>query len=159
MGIRYRKTRRKVNYNGEVRQQYSAKIISSGTLTLRDIAKRVAFQSTMSVPEFEMAVSLLAGQVKEQLANGFTLDLGDLGRFKPCFTSKACDNLSDINNKSISNVRVNYKAGKEIAQKLRETSLESVRDIDEYGRKLNYAHSSSPKTDGIYDEDSSEQEE
>ena len=140
MAIGYRKTIKKYMDNGEIKEKYFAKILSSGEIHLKDIAREVEHASSMTAEDFEAAVKHLARLLEKHHANGKTVDLEELGRFKPCFNSKATDKLKDVSSEIIDNVRINYKASKELLKAVKETPLVEDRRLDEYGRLVEYSH-------------------
>ena len=48
MSIQYRKLERKVTYAGKTKTMYNAKIIHSGVIDQRELAKRISEKSGMS---------------------------------------------------------------------------------------------------------------
>ncbi|MBR1775082.1 MAG: hypothetical protein IJ759_06105 [Bacteroidales bacterium] len=153
MGIRFRKNVRKYMDNGVIKEKYFAKILSEGTVPQHRVTKLAENDSTMASFELDMAISIITLQLKRWLALGFTVDLGELGRFKPGITATPCDNPDDVNVKSISKIYINYKPGKELLQHVQQTKLIPDRHYDEYGQRLNYTHTKNPTIDKAYEEE------
>lgn len=128
--MKYRKMVRKLNYNGQISTKYNAKIVYDEVISLKDLADEISSKSSLNKSDVYSAVKALQEQFIEHLANGNVLDLGELGRFKASFKSKVCDDLKDVTTKTITNWTVLYKPGKQIKEKLKNTTLELERSID-----------------------------
>jgi|GEM_PF-1479401 len=144
MGIKYRTTKKKFRDNGDngvIKEKYFAKIVSNGEVSLKEVAELVAESSTLASYEVEMVIKALACQMKTLLVKGNTVDLGELGRFKVGFKSKACETPEDISCKSVTKMYINYKSHKDLLQAVRNASLEQDRRCDENGNYVKYSHS------------------
>lgn len=129
---------------GEIKEKYFAKILLNGVVDLKFIAREVEHSSSMSAADFEATTKHLVTLLKRHLCNGEIVDLGELGRFKPCFSSKACDNLEDVSVKTIENLRINYKANKQLLNAVKDTPLSQDRRFDEHGNRVEYSHTKVP---------------
>ncbi|MBP3253230.1 MAG: HU family DNA-binding protein [Bacteroidales bacterium] len=140
MSIQYRKLERKVTYAGKTKTMYNAKIIHSGVIDQRELAKRISEKSGMSTGDVTHAIEELNEMFVELLAQGYIIDLGVLGRFKAGLNSKACDKPEQVSVKTITEVTCNYKPGKEIKKALNSVSLEADRRVDEHGEYVENSH-------------------
>ncbi|MDY6381988.1 MAG: HU family DNA-binding protein [Synergistales bacterium] len=138
--IHYRKMVRKVNYNGDIKQKYNAKILYSGELKLKDLAKEISSATSLNSADVYSAVKALQQVFVSKLTQGYILDLEELGRFKASFSANACDSLEEVNATSIHDWTVLYKPGKEIKEALKDVKIQQDRRFDEYGNQVKNSH-------------------
>ncbi len=139
--MKYRKQVRKLNYNGEVKTKYNAKIVYGDVVNLKQLAEEISLDTALNSADVYSAIKALEQKFMKHLSIGNILDLGELGRFKASFKSKVCDSLKDVTPKTVTNYTVLYKPGKEIKEKLSQTKLELERNLDEHGNIVKYSHS------------------
>ena len=141
MAIKFRKMVRNVYRNGKTTKMYNAKIVHSGVVTEKDIAKRMVQYSTIGEADVALAIVAFKEQFIHYLTQGMIIELGELGRFKASFKTNACEDLDSVNAKTVKNITCIYKPGKEIKQALEETPLIMERDLDENGQLVLNSHS------------------
>lgn len=145
MSIKYRKLVRKVNYGGETKEKYNAKILHNNVITKEDFAEIISQSGEMTTPNVIHAIEVFNEHFAKLLAEGHIIDLGNFGRFKPSFESKTCDKLEDVNSKTIKNITCIYKPGKTIRNALKKARLEEDRRYDEHGKYVEKSHSKKKK--------------
>lgn len=105
--------------NGVSKKKYVAKVYLQNTVTLEDLAELVNESSTLSKGDFIAAMTECAYQVGILLGEGYPVDLGDLGRLYPTIDAKSCDTAKDVNPKSVKNIDVRFRPGKELREKVK----------------------------------------
>jgi predicted histone-like DNA-binding protein len=142
MSIRYRLTVREYEEDGKIVKIYFPKIIADNDFSIEKMGELIESRSTLSTPDFVMALGELYEMLVEILLLGGTVDLGALGRFKLGLVTQACKNPEDVDLKSIKDVRINYKPSRKLIREIKD-GMKLVRDrsVDEHGYAVLYSHS------------------
>lgn len=109
----------KVTHKGVAKDKYIARIYLQDTVTLEDLAELVNESSTVSKGDFMAAMTECAYQVGILLGEGHPVDLGDLGRLYPAIDAKSCDTAKEVNPKSVKNIDIRFRPGKELREKVK----------------------------------------
>lgn len=142
MAIRYRLTVREYEEDGKIVKIYFPKIIADNDFSVEQMGKLIEERSTLSTPDFVMALGELYEMLVEILLLGGTVDLGPLGRFKLGLVTQACENAEDVDLKSIKDIRINYKPSRKLINEIKSgAKLVRDRSVDEYGYAVMYSHS------------------
>lgn len=104
---------------GVSKKKYVAKVYLQHTVTLEDLAELVNESSTVSKGDFIAAMTECAYQVGVLLGEGHPVDLGDLGRLYPTIDAKSCDTPEEVTPKSIKNIDIRFRPGKELREKVK----------------------------------------
>lgn len=147
MSIRYRKQVRKVNYNGEIKTKYNAKILYSQVINERELAELISQKCSLTPADVYAAVEALISEIKNQICNGNIVSLGDLGRFKASFRANACDNLQDVSPKTIRKINCLYSPGNHVKASLKKVHLVLDRNYDEHGNYIKNSHAKKSETE------------
>lgn len=109
----------KVTHKGVAKEKYIARVYLQNTVTLEDLAELVNESSTLSKGDFIAAMTECAYQVGILLGEGHPVDLGDLGRLYPTIDAKSCDTAKEVNPKSVKNIDIRFRPGKELREKVK----------------------------------------
>lgn len=83
---------------------YFPVIVQSGTLTLSEVASRIAKRSTMHTADIKAVLSALEQTVGDALTSGHSVRLGDLGSFSlTCTTTHGEDDPDLVTTKQVKN--------------------------------------------------------
>lgn len=130
MSINYRKQERNVNFNGTTKKMYDAKIVYQGVKELKDIEQSICHACSLTEADVSAAIKALQYVIMEEISNGYIVDLGDLGRFKASFTSKAVDSADKVSKKDIKNLTCIYKPGSQMKKELQNVDIILNQDYD-----------------------------
>lgn len=98
---------------------YFPSIVQSGTLTLSEVANRIAKRSTMHAADIKAVLSALEQTVGDALTSGHSVRLGDLGSFRlTCNASNGADAPELVTVKQVNKLRVRFTPSAAMQQKL-----------------------------------------
>lgn len=98
---------------------YFPSIVQSGTLTLSEVASRIAKRSTMHTADIKAVLSALEQTVGDALTSGHTVRLGDLGSFRlTCTTTHGEDDPKLVTTKQVKRLLVRFTPSAAMKQKL-----------------------------------------
>lgn len=98
---------------------YFPAIVQSGTLTLSEVASRIAKRSTMHAADIKAVLSALEQTVGDALTSGHSVRLGDLGSFRlTCTTKRGEDAPELVTAKNVDKLRVRFTPSAAMQQKL-----------------------------------------
>ena len=116
MAVNYKAVAKKNPLKQQDPPKYYANIVTTGNLTLRQLAKEISTISTVSVADTMAVLEGLLEVVPKQLANGNIVRLGDFGSFNIQVKSEGADNAKDLSKDQIIKTSVKFRAGKEFMQ-------------------------------------------
>lgn len=98
---------------------YFPAIVLGGTLTLSEVANRIAKRSTMHTADIKAVLSALEQTVGDALTSGHSVRLGDLGSFRiTCTTTHGEDDPKLVTTKQVDKLRVRFTPSAAMQQKL-----------------------------------------
>lgn len=121
---------------------YFPTIVQSGTLTLGEVAGRIAKRSTMHTADIKAVLSALEGVAGDALANGHTVRLGDLGSFRlTCAATGGEDDAANVTAKHVSRLRIRFTPSGAMQRMLRDTN--------QNGSSVNFCRKESTPGSGV----------
>lgn len=91
--------------------KYYPQIATVRPVTLDDIARRIEKRSTVASSDCKAVLDALQFEIKEALASGNSVRLGDLGNFHPTISGKGSDTKEDVKATSIVRLNVRFSSG------------------------------------------------
>jgi predicted histone-like DNA-binding protein len=116
MAVNYKAVAKKNPLKQDDPPKYYANIVTSGNLTLRQLAKEISAISTVSAADTMAVLEGLLEVVPKQLANGNIVRLGEFGSFNIQVKSEGKDLAKDLTKDQIIKTSVKFRAGKEFMQ-------------------------------------------
>lgn len=116
MAVNYKAVAKKNPLKQTEPAKYYANIVTTGNLTLRQLAKEISAISTVSVADTMAVLEGLLEVVPKQLANGNIVRLGEFGSFNIQVKSAGADTAKDLTKDQITKTSVKFRAGKEFMQ-------------------------------------------
>ena len=102
-------------------------LVTSGTITVKDLMKRAAQHTGFSPAEVLGIVTFLEDAMVEYLSQGYHVKLGDIGTFSAGIACRKVMNKDEIRSQSIHFDNVHFKANKKFRKKIGlEMKLERV---------------------------------
>ena len=102
-------------------------LVTSGTITLKDMMERASRQSGFNPAEVLGIVTFLEDAMVEYLSQGYHVKLGEIGTFSASLTSRKVKSKEEIRANSVHFDNVHFKADKNFRKKIGvEMKLERV---------------------------------
>ena len=98
---------------------YYPRVKSSGEVSLREIAKDIAQESTVSPGDTMAVVESLLQNIPRYLAQGYIVRLGELGSFHLSIQAEGSPDAKSVNAHKIKRNKLHFRAGKLMKQMLK----------------------------------------
>ncbi len=98
--------------------KFYPRIYARSKLNLREISKIISSRSTLHPADILATLTALVEVIPELLLLNNTIELGDLGIFSLHIKGLAADSPYKLNSKSIKEVKIAFRPGKYVKQKL-----------------------------------------
>ena len=119
--IQYKATSLKSPKTGQ--KVYFPKIVQNGTLTLSDVINRIALRSTMHAADIKAVLSALDSVAGDNLTNGHTIRLGDLGSFRlTCTANSGEDTPESVTTRNVDRLRIRFTPSAAMQAMLRDVN-------------------------------------
>jgi predicted histone-like DNA-binding protein len=102
---------------------------SMGLVKEKEVAKRVADETTLNPKEAEFAIYQLFKVVTDYLLNGKTVQLGELGTFRLTVHSEGAATEADVTATQIKNVTVRFTASEALKEALKKATFTAVESL------------------------------
>mgnify|MGYP002640038371 CR=1 FL=1 len=99
-------------------RKYYAFIKNQGVVNLRQLAKRISRESTVSMMDTMAVLEGLLQDIPDLLAEGNIVKLGELGTFRTTISSEGVDVADDFNITNIKGLNLVFRAGSEFRDQL-----------------------------------------
>ena len=127
MAVKYKVIQRgQPGVAGGGQKKYYASAQLSGELTLAGLTKRIEKISTVSGADIRAVVYAVVDVIKDSLAEGQIVRLGELGSFRVSLGSEGKDAEKDVNSGSVKSSRVIFTPGKDLKEMLLSMSYEKA---------------------------------
>ena len=112
--LRVKKAKMVRKIDGEKREGYYGRVITSGKASFDEIARESARNTTLHPKEASLAAELLLEGVCDRIKQGYIVDLGPLGTLYPSVSGKWEPDPSNLSLQDMK-PKVNYKASDDIS--------------------------------------------
>ena len=106
--------------------KYYPSYVSSGKVTLRQLAEQIASISTVSSIDTLAVLEALLQVIPDQLANGNIVYLGEFGSFRLRVKSKGADTIEGVNASNIINILPQFRPGKAFKKVIQNTDFKKA---------------------------------
>ncbi len=96
--------------------KFYAQVVSSGDMTLRQLAKQISAISTVSTADTMAVIEAFLEVVPQALADGKIVRLGDFGSFNLTASSTGAADAAALSSTAINKVSVKFRPGKEFTK-------------------------------------------
>jgi len=100
-------------------EKYYLTTISQGSIDLKRMAERIAYQSTLTPGDCYNVLSALEKNVIEELSEGRIVRLGELGTFRISISSEGKETSKELNPAVIRKARILYRPAESMRAMLR----------------------------------------
>jgi len=97
---------------------YNAVKATQETLTLRDFARRISRESTVSSMDAMAVLEGLLQIIPDEIANGKIIKLGDFGTFRSTLSSEGAATQEEFHVSNIKGLNVRFRPAKEFSKQL-----------------------------------------
>lgn len=94
--------------------KYYAQVVSSGDMSLRQLAKEVASTSSMGTADTMAVIEAFLQIIPKALGDGKIVRLGDFGSFSLAVSSEGMPEADQLTSKAITKRTIKFRAGKEL---------------------------------------------
>ncbi|MFY0652290.1 MAG: HU family DNA-binding protein [Cyclobacteriaceae bacterium] len=106
--------------------KYYAGIVRERPMILRKFASEISNMSTLTTTDVYAVLESFLDRLYIYLEEGRIVSLGDLGSFSPNISGSGEINPEDVNKDSIRKLRVNFRPGVELKDRLSKVKFEKV---------------------------------
>ncbi|MCG8475687.1 MAG: HU family DNA-binding protein [Cytophagales bacterium] len=107
-------------------KKFYAKAVNVSDVSLRDLGKEMADQSTISPADALAVLEMLMQMIGKHIKNGNTVRLGDLGTFRLNLKSRGEETADKVSANSVIGHKVIFRPGPELKDILKTTRFEKV---------------------------------
>ncbi len=118
MSVKFNVVQRANPANRTAPKKFYPSIQSTGRVTLRQLADRIAEMSTISSADSMAVLEALLKIIPRELANGNIVELGDFGNFWLRFSADGCDKAENVRGDMITGLLPRFIPGKEFRKVL-----------------------------------------
>jgi predicted histone-like DNA-binding protein len=129
MSILFNKVERRNPLNPDVPKLWYPVLKSTGLIREKDVAKRVADETTLNPKEAEFAVAQLFKVVTDYLLSGNTVQLGELGTFRLTAHSEGSATEAEATANKIKNVNLRFAASEGLKDTLKKATFTAVESL------------------------------
>ena len=119
MALNYRITKRKNNIKNPEETQYIMQAVSKGVIDLDKVCYDISHQCTLTESDIVGVVKAVGNKLQDALEQGYTVDLGDIGRFKLGMKGTAKPDPKLLSKDSIQKFILNYQPSKRMKKELK----------------------------------------
>ena len=109
-------------------RKYYAFIKNQGVVNLRQLAKRISRESTVSMMDTMAVLEGLLQDIPDLLADGNIVKLGELGTFRTTISSEGVDVAEDFNITNIKRLNLKFRPGREFSNQLNNVKFSKASD-------------------------------
>ena len=106
--------------------RYVLNLVSSGTLTMKEVVDFACLHTGMQPTMVKAAVESCFQIVNHHLSLGYRVNLGDIGTFYPSISSKAVENNTEAGLAQLNKMTVRFRPNTELLEKLEKAEKELI---------------------------------
>jgi predicted histone-like DNA-binding protein len=118
MSVKYNVIERANPADRQAPKKFYPSIVSSGRLTVRQLAAEAASMSTLSSADLAAALEIFLTIIPKELAKGNIVELGDFGSFWLKNNAEGCDTAEEVRASHITGLQPRFNPGKEFKKVL-----------------------------------------
>jgi predicted histone-like DNA-binding protein len=129
MSILYNKVERGNPANPGVPKLWHPVLKSTGLVREKEVAKRIADETTLNPKEAEFAIAQLYKVLTDYLLNGKTVQLGELGSFRLTVKSEGAATETEVTATQIKHVNIRITASETLKEALKKATFMAVESL------------------------------
>ncbi len=107
--------------------KYFATIVRNRTVTLDDLAKSLADESSLTRGDVHAVIIGLVGQMKRELSDGNNVILGDLGSFMLNASSHGKETPEALRSTDIKKIKIQFRQSSELTTMLKRVKTKKIK--------------------------------
>ncbi|MBQ8045123.1 MAG: HU family DNA-binding protein [Bacteroidales bacterium] len=123
MSINYIKKKRTVYSHGARKEAYVARIQYTGHIDENIIAEDISSATTASDSEVGMYIRELEKIIGKYLAEGYVVNLNNLGSFSPAFDATTVDDPNEVTHRTVKRKKIIFTPSANLQKMMDEASL------------------------------------
>ena len=124
MSVKYNVVERGNPSDANAPKKYYPSPVSSGSVDLRQIAKRAAEISTVSMPDAMAVIEALLILIPDEIGRGNVVKLGDFGSFWIKLKTEASETSESVTRHNVTGLVPRFTPGKEFKANLKNVTFE-----------------------------------
>jgi len=129
MSIKYSIAELKNPIRREEPAKFFAKAQTRAEVDLNRISQEIAYASSLTRGDVLNVLSALIDKIKEHLADGDMVSLGDFGKFQYQISCKGADTIEEFTRANIRNANIRFRPGTMIKDELSTLKFERVLSV------------------------------
>ncbi len=129
MTLLYKKIQRVNPLKKDEPRKWYPVVKSLGTLSEKEVAKRISDETTLNPKEAEMALAQLEKVLVSGLLDGYTVKIGAWGTFQVTVNANGADTEKEATASKITKVNIRFTAGKSLREAAQKATFNSAADI------------------------------
>lgn len=129
MTLLYKKIQRVNPLKKDEPRKWYPVVKSLGTLSEKEVAKRISDETTLNPKEAEMALAQLEKVLISGLLDGYTVKIGDWGTFQVTVNATGADTEKEATASKITKVNIRFTAGQSLREAAQKATFRSAADI------------------------------
>ena len=128
MGLQYRKARVVLNYRETKPQMFKLVQLTYPAVTTEQLIAECATTCGVNPAQTKAVIDALVDRIAHYLAIGHGVKVGNLGSFKPVFTSKVAETLEETTLETVRKKKIVFYPGKAFRGVIQDLSISSAGD-------------------------------
>ncbi|MDP4210223.1 MAG: HU family DNA-binding protein [Bacteroidota bacterium] len=112
----------------EGKKMWFPKLTGTSQLTLRDVARELARQSTLSESDVYAVIYGLVELIPDKLKDGYTIKLNDLGTFRLHARVTTADSPDQVTVRNIKELRLSFKPDNTLKKELQNAKIKKEKE-------------------------------
>ena len=128
MGLQYRKARVVLNYRETKPQMFKLVQLTYPAVTTEQLIAECATTCGVNLAQTKAVIDALVDRIAHYMAIGHGVKVGNLGSFKPVFTSKVAETLEETTLETVRKKKIVFYPGKAFRGVIQDLSISSAGD-------------------------------
>ena len=128
MGLQYRKARVVLNYRETKPQMFKLVQLTYPAVTTEQLIAECATTCGVNPAQTKAVIDALVDRIAHYMAIGHGVKVGNLGSFKPVFTSKVAETLEETTLETVRKKKIVFYPGKAFRGVIQDLSISSAGD-------------------------------
>ena len=128
MGLQYRKAKVVLNYRETKPQMYKLVQLTYPAVTTEQLVAECATSCGVNPAQTKAVIDALVDRIAHYMVIGHGVKVGNLGSFKPVFTSKVAETLEETTLETVRKKKIVFYPGKAFKDVLQDLSISSAAD-------------------------------
>lgn len=129
MPLFYNKVQRANPMDKDAPKKWYPTLKSVGMMGEKEVARKIADETTLNPKEAEMALAQLEKVLIEALLNGQTVNIGSWGSFQLTISAEGADTEKDATPTKIRKINVRFQAGKALKEAVAKATFRPAKDL------------------------------